>query len=151
MYDKVNASFLALLGLDLTPPSLSDERVDHKRPLFFGVSSDLLSSNLVAFLFLVGNLTLICVLHWSSLKLRKNSHFRKLVCRERWPMIYGQVTNVLAQLTLPWTFLMLKAGVRNFGTKANAAAYVLLFFVGVFFPIYYFFELLQERERELLA
>ena len=51
---------------------------------------------------------------------------------------------------LPWTFLMFKGGVRNFQTKLNMAAYLGLFFLGVFFPIYYFFELLEEREKKLI-
>ena len=53
-------------------------------------------------------------------------------------------------IILPWTFLMLKGGVRDFQTKINVAAYLGLFFLGIFFPIYYFFELLEEREKILI-
>ena len=45
---------------------------------------------------------------------------------------------------------MLSSGVKNFNTKINAACYIILYFFGLFFPIYYFFELLQERETKLI-
>ena len=61
-------------------------------------------------------------------------------------MIYGQIINVMAPLILPWTFLLLDAGVRDFRTKINAVGNILIFFIGVIFPIYYFFDLLGERE-----
>ena len=60
-------------------------------------------------------------------------------------MISGHVVNVLLPFTLPWTFIMLSSGVKNFNTKINAVCYLILYFLGLFFPIYYFFELLQER------
>lgn len=65
-------------------------------------------------------------------------------------MIFGHIINVIIPLTLPWTFMMLQNGVRDFGTKLNAACYLVLYFTGIFFPIYYFFELLQEREKKLI-
>ena len=54
-------------------------------------------------------------------------------------MIFGHVINIIMPLTLPWTFVMLQNGVRNFGTKINAATYLILYFLGLVFPIYYFF------------
>ena len=68
-----------------------------------------------------------------------------MVRQEKWNMIFGHIINIIMPLTLPWTFMMLDSGVRNFKTKLNAACYLILYFVGVFFPIYYFFDLLQER------
>lgn len=58
---------------------------------------------------------------------------------------------MIIPLTLPWTFMMIKNGVRDFGTKLNAACYLVLYFTGIFFPIYYFFELLQQKENDLIA
>ena len=65
-------------------------------------------------------------------------------------MIYGHVINVIFPLTLHWTFFMMNTGLRNFRTKLNMVAYLIIFFLGVFFPIYYFFELLGEREQLLI-
>lgn len=53
-------------------------------------------------------------------------------------------------IVLPWTFVMMEAGVRNFKTKLSVASNILLFFIVLVFPIYYFFELLANREKELI-
>ena len=60
-------------------------------------------------------------------------------------MFFGQTINMIIPVTIPWTFFMMETGVRNFSTKLNAVCYLLLYFVGLFFPIYYLFDLLQER------
>lgn len=65
-------------------------------------------------------------------------------------MIFGNIINIILPLTLPWTFFLLESGVRNFGTKMNSACYIILYFVGLVFPIYYFFDLLQDREQALI-
>ena len=72
-------------------------------------------------------------------KIRKNNFFKKLFDSQKCDLIYGQITNVLMPLTLPWTFVLLEAGVRDFKTKLNCAAYLVLFFVALVFPIYFFF------------
>ena len=65
-------------------------------------------------------------------------------------MIFGQVINVVLPLTLPWTFIMCKKGVYNFGTKMNTVCYFMIYFFGLLFPILYFFQLLQDREAKLI-
>ena len=60
-------------------------------------------------------------------------------------MIYGHVINVMMPILLPWTFMMLEGGIRNFNTKINLVTYIVLFFFGFIFPFYYLFELLGER------
>ena len=45
---------------------------------------------------------------------------------------------------------MLDAGVKNFRTKLNSALFIYLFFLGIFYPIVYLFELLAEREGQLI-
>ena len=54
-------------------------------------------------------------------------------------MVSGQVINFTLPLTLPWTFLMLEVGMKDFKSKINAMCYILIFFWGLFLPIYYFF------------
>jgi hypothetical protein len=56
----------------------------------------------------------------------------------------------MAPLVLPWTFVMLDCGVRDFKNKLNAVGNFLFFFMGLVFPIYYLFELLQDKENELI-
>ena len=65
-------------------------------------------------------------------------------------MIYGHIINIMAPLVLPWTFVMLEAGVRNFQTKLSCVCNILIFFMALVFPVYYFFELLAEKEKELI-
>jgi hypothetical protein len=77
-----------------------------------------------------------------TLSCRKRNYVRKLVGRYKWDLICGQIINVMAPLVLPWIFIILKAGVKDFNTKINTAAYLLVFFICLVFPIYYFFSLL---------
>ena len=65
-------------------------------------------------------------------------------------MYYFQLTNILLPLTLPWTFMMLQSGVRNGQGKMNQLGYIMIYFVALVFPIYYFFDLLRDREGELI-
>ena len=51
----------------------------------------------------------------------------------------------MTPIVLPWAFIMMDAGVRNFKTKLSAVCNILVFFVAFVFPFYYFFELLAER------
>lgn len=65
-------------------------------------------------------------------------------------MIFGNIINIILPITLPWTFFFLQSGVRNVGTKVNSVFYLIFYFVGIVFPIYYFFDLLHDRERLLI-
>ena len=109
------------------------------RALFFTVSSEIFSKHSVSFIFLVGNIALIFFIQFVTSYLRANNYIRKLVGSQKWEMVYGQVINVMAPLTLPWTFVMLEAGVRNLKTKLSVACNILIFFMVLVFPIYYFF------------
>ena len=112
---------------------------------FFGISTDFLPSNVVAFLFLVGNIAFILLLQFMTSFLRKKNYLRKLMSKNKWEMIHGHIINLMMPFVLPWTFVMLESGVRNFKTKISGACSIFSFFIGVVFPIYYFFELLEER------
>ena len=39
---------------------------------------------------------------------------------------------------------------KDFSSKMNAACYLIIYFMGLFYPIYYFFELLAEEEGKLI-
>ena len=130
---------------------ISNERVTSKKGLFFGVSSDFVPSNLSAFIFMGANIAFIMALEFLTSCLRKNNFLRKLVRSEKWEIIYGELINVMGPLILPWTFLMVDVGVRDFKNKLNVVGNFVIFFFGLIFPIYYFFDLLQERESLLIS
>ena len=132
------------MGITVFNHPLSDERVDTQRGIHFGVKSDMFSSQSAVLIVLVANIALIFFIQW-ILSFLKNSNFmRKLWCEKKFHMISGQIINVIMPLTLPWTFVMLENGIKNFQTKINAACYLMIYFMGLFYPIYYFFELLAE-------
>ena len=141
-YNSINNNLLSLFGIEphLTP--LGDERVCSQRGLYFGVSTDVGRNNITNFIFVTINILFILLLNWISSFLSKDNPFRKTIKIEKKNMIFGQVINLLIPFTLPWTFEMLNNGVRNVGTKLNTALYFFVFFVALFFPIYYFFQLL---------
>ena len=128
------------------------ERIEsRKRGVHFGVKSDLFSSQGATITVLVANIFLIFLIQWLFSFLKNNNSMRKYWHREKFHMASGQIINFIMPLTLPWTFVMLESGIKNFKTKINAACYLLIFFMGLFYPIYYFFELLGEEEGKLIT
>lgn len=149
MYDQINSNFLKVIGLEINISPLSNEKVDRTKPLFFGVSSDVGSSDAVPFTLLSFNLLLIMLVYWLTSKLNKSSAVRTVVSSEYRGMIYGQVVNVMIQLTLPWTFLLFCLNSYSYKGKFNSLCYLFLFFISLIFPFIHLFELLREREKEL--
>ena len=139
VYNQFQKDILSKLGISIELSELSDEKVNSKRGTFFGISTDFLPSNVVAFLFLVGNIAFILLLQFLTSFLRKKNYLRKLISKNKWEMIHGHIINLMIPFTLPWTYVMLESGVRNFKTKISGACSIFSFFIGVVFPIYYFF------------
>ena len=150
-YEELNKDLLALFGLEIHIRPFGEEKTSSNRALFFDVSTRVTSSHLSSFIFLMGNISLILSMQFLSSCLRKNNFLRKLMGQAKWEMIYGQIINVMSPLVLPWTFVILEAGVRDFKTKISAVCNILVFFMALVFPFYYFFELLGERENLLIA
>jgi hypothetical protein len=92
------------------------------------------------------NIGAIALLQFVTLSCQRKNYIRKLVAHGKWELIYGQLINVMAPLVLPWLFVIAKAGVRDFRTKINTAAYFFTFFVCLTFSIYYFVSLLTRRK-----
>ena len=107
------------------------------------MSSDILTSNVQVFIFFIGNIAFILLLNSLTSLLSKKNYLRTIVSDTRWEMFYGQVINLIGPLVLPWTFMMLETGFRNFRNKLTVAVTVLVFFMGVIFPFIYFCELLN--------
>lgn len=59
VYGYVNGNLLDLFGFSVNVPWFEEERVDKERPLYFGVSSDFLSTNMVSFIFFFMNVAII--------------------------------------------------------------------------------------------
>ena len=96
-------------------------------------------SNTIIFIFMGANIALILFLQFISSYLLKNNYLGKILRKEKWEMIYGQIINVMSPLIIPWAFVMLESGVRDFKTKFASAGNIIIFFIGIVFPIYYFF------------
>ena len=138
-YQELNKSILELFGFEFEPSHFSTEKVTSKRGIFFEVSSDFVPSNAIIFIFMGANIALVLLLQFLSSHLMKNNYLRKTLQREKWEMIYGQIINVMSPLIIPWAFVMLESGVRDFRTKLASAGNIIIFFIGIVFPIYYFF------------
>ena len=150
LYEELNSDFLALIGVKATIPPLGNKEVSSLKAEFFGVTSDVFSSNVPVFVFFIGNVTFIVFLNFLTAQLKEKNYLRTVVSNNKREMIHGQVINLLAPLVLPWTFVMLETGVRNVRNKLATMVAILVFFMGVIFPFVYFFELLQEKEDELV-
>jgi hypothetical protein len=150
LYKDVSVNIFELLGISFELPPLSYERVDSSRALYYMISSDFTTNNIVGFIFLVCNMALILLLTLLASCLRKDNFIRWLFVHKKWECIYGQLINMMCPLVLPWAFIILQSGTRNARAKINTVAYLAVFFVMLFFPFYYFLSLLQERKRYLI-
>ena len=93
---------------------------------------------------LVINLAVLVLLQLLLRRVRKANLFRKIFDDNRNSLAYGQIINALISFTLPWSFLLLKAtGFTSFGGKVNSCLLLLSLFIGVHFPIVYFFLLVK--------
>jgi uncharacterized membrane protein YqaE (UPF0057 family) len=101
----------------------------------------------VSFIFLLGNISLIILLLSLTLCLKNNNFFKRLIRRTAREMVSGNLINIMSPIILPWSFILLQAGFRNYQTKINTLAYVLVFFMVFVFSISYFFSLLWVRAR----
>ena len=81
IYEQINSDILSLFGISVNVPAFSEERVSSPRAINFGVSTDIASSNSMAFLFLIGNISFILGLNWLCSFLKKSNPFRKVVSR----------------------------------------------------------------------
>ena len=79
VYNQINVNLLSLFGDPIAISALGEERVNSDRATFFNISSEVLSSNIVAFIFMVGNIVIILALQFLTSFLRKNNYMRKLV------------------------------------------------------------------------
>ena len=70
------STILEIFGISVSVPPYSDEVVNTPRAIHFGVSSDLHSSQTIAFLFLIGNIAAVFLLTWLLSFLKKKNPLR---------------------------------------------------------------------------
>jgi hypothetical protein len=141
-YQQLNQDLLYMFGINLPKHSLSSEKVDSKRALYFGISSDFTPNNQVTLAFVGGNIAFIVLLFSLTKYLKKRSFVRRLVTSQLCFMIYGQIINLMAPIVLPWIFILAQAGVRDNWTGLSTLAYSFVFFLTFALPMNYFFCLL---------
>jgi hypothetical protein len=131
-------------------PLWSEEKVDNSKALSFGLSSDFVSNNFLVYVVFGINIIFICLMWVFTIFLKKNSFLNKIIGKEKWTMFYGQIINSMVPLILPWSYIMVQAGVRNVQTKISTAIYSIIFFISIAFPIYYMLDLvLEEKKRQM--
>lgn len=150
MFENFNENLFSFTGVHMELDPISPELVNSARPKFFGITSDVLGGNLSDFVIVAANLLLLFGLQLGSMLLRKNSLTRQFFNHNKWDMVFGQIINIIMPSTLPWSFILLQSGARNFSAKLNFLLYYFVLFLSVLFPIYYFFSLLETQKAQII-
>ena len=135
-YQEMNKDLLTLFGIEIKIRPFGEEKASSNRALFFDVSTRVTSSHLSSFVFLMGNVGLILCIQFLSSCLRKNNFLRKVIGQAKWEMIYGQIINIISPLVLPWSFIILESGVREFKTKISSVCNILIYKRRNFFKLW---------------
>jgi hypothetical protein len=106
IYDSLNMNILTLLGISPHLKSISQEKVNRSKPLHFGVSSDMPSSNADIVFTVLTNLFFLTCLHFCFSLVKKSNKLRLFFDSNKYDLIYGQITNTLVPITLPWVFVL---------------------------------------------
>lgn len=118
---SVQSDLLSQIGLNISVPPFSNERVTDPRPLYFSVSSDLFSSNIVSFIIIGANIAIfeICraVASKRALSLKK---IYKFMSRERISIYWGLIVSSMVPIMLPWKYVIF-GGTTNYQGKINIA------------------------------
>ena len=77
IYGNMNADIFSMFSLKLTLPPISTEKVNRSRPLYFQVSSDVLSSNFAQIVLICSNLIVLAIWGRICCFLNKNSIIRR--------------------------------------------------------------------------
>ena len=134
----------------MTIPPIRVERANSERPIYFGVSTDVLSTNFPQFVLAFINFLLILAWKIVSSFCRKEGLFRKLYERGKTDIVCGKIIGLLLQTTLPWNFLLLQNGFADKESKLNYTLSIFFFFFTSFFPLFYLYLLLKSKKNELI-
>ena len=148
VFDSTNTNLISFIGINLTVPLFTDELVDEIRPLYFGISSDLLSTNAYPLLIVLFNVIIvevvIAVRNNSS-----NSSFIHILSFKRETVYSGFIVSILVQNILPWKYVDFNSFL-DFKTKINCFCYYIAFTLMVFFILANFLSLSSQNfDRKL--
>ena len=145
LFANLNEDLLERFGLSEDIDPISPELVNRQRPLFFGISSDMISSSWSDTSIACINLTLLLILNLIfSRLLQSKCVIRSFFQTNKWDMGMGQIINLLVPYLLPLSFFLFQPHNLRLSSKINAFLLLLALFIGIFFPIYYLFFLLHQ-------
>lgn len=126
LYTSCSCNIIRLFDFSISLPSFTPERVNQPRALYFGVSSDLLSTN-CDFLFILAFNCLIYELIVFLLQLapKKFQKLYRTLVFYRLSLYWGLIVSNIIPLLLTWKFII-KGGSNKFASTANLAAHYLL-------------------------
>jgi hypothetical protein len=151
IFDSLSGSIFRILGIKYQFQSISSEKITRQKALDFGISSDFPSFNTEICMTIVTNFAVLITLQLVFSKVRETNLFKKLFNENKTSLVYGQIINSMISFTLPWSFLLLKVtGFTSFGSKINSCLLLISLFIGVHFPIVYFFLLVKEQKELIL-
>lgn len=106
-YSSCTSDIFSQLGLLQKIEPISYEKVTDSRPLYFSITSDLISANGVNILVVLGNIMLYELLIFIAgrgfgilLKIRKTLTYL------RWEVYWGLIVSNMAPLLLPWKYTL---------------------------------------------
>lgn len=140
---------MSFTGFKLDIDPISPELVNSARPLFFGITSDVITANLSDFVIVLANILLLLLVQLVLSQAKKSSLAKQFFDYNKWDMGYGQIINLIIPATLPWSFILLQSGAQRFPTKCNFVLYYFALFISLLFPIYYLFSLLEGQRRQI--
>lgn len=136
----MNSDILSLLGISIDVEAFAGQQVDRDRPLYFGITSDVVTGYNYYAILLGLNLAFVVILDGVYRCFsRKDNIVCKYIKEVKDNLLSSQIINILIPIALPWSFVLLQKGVINFRSKINKAIFLFLFFVVIVFPIYFFF------------
>jgi hypothetical protein len=127
VFKSCQSTILSLVGVSIPIQPLSSERVDDPRAQYFGISSDLLSSNLVGGAIVLCNIMLyemaVLIFGKKCLGKRRIYHFLKT---ERMAIYWGFIVSNMVPLIISWKYSFF-GEVTSFTSTINLVTqYILL-------------------------
>lgn len=133
-----------MIGMDIEVPSLTSNKVNRSRPLNYNISSDIISSDYINFIFFAVNMFTSLLINAICHQLNHRNNVRKLLLQDKSEVITGQVIAVLIPIVLPWTFCIF-GSYFTFSTKVNLVFQYILFLVSIIFQAYYLLVLMEKN------
>ena len=149
IYNGINSNIFTLLGLNVSVPPISQEKVNMPRPLYFGVSSDVFSSNFQQFLIITFNFIVLGIWAIICKFTNKKSFLYSLFIQNKDEMIFGQIIGVTFPIVLALNFVFANQGLRFFGCKINVLFIIFFTFLTLITPILYLKYLIFKRKQFL--